>query len=328
LYGGVGVGIKLAPWLTFAVQTALEYPLTDIIDGTKGDVVTAPNKINDIFHENSVALFFTPGKAKDSDGDGVVDKKDMCPDTPKGVEVDENGCPLDTDKDGVYDYQDECPKIPGLKEFNGCPDSDGDGIQDKEDACPDVPGLAILKGCPDSDGDGVADKDDRCPDTPKGWQVDRFGCPIDRDRDGIPDSEDQCPDQPGVAELKGCPFDPPTLMAKYGLANDKILFDFDSSSLKDGGMQTLGKIADALSNHDDFGVHLDGNTDWTGTNKYNLGLSLRRVDSAKKYLISKGILDSRIKTEYFGEDKPVMDNHTKEGRKFNRRVDFNFFKIK
>ena len=328
LYGGVGVGIRLTSWLSFAVQTSLEYPLTDVIDGTKGDVVTAPNSLNDIFHQNSVSLYFTPGKAKDSDGDGVIDKNDMCPDTPPGVAVDENGCPLDTDKDGIYDYEDECPTIPGLKEFNGCPDTDGDGIQDKEDECPDEPGPAVLKGCPDSDGDGVPDKDDRCPDTPKGWQVDRFGCPIDSDRDGIPDSEDECPEEPGVAELKGCPFDVPTLMAKYSINNQKILFDFDDSNLQDNGMQTLNKIAEALSNQQNFGVHLDGHTDWTGSNDYNLKLSEKRVASAKRDLIGKGIQDGRIGTEYFGEANPFMDNITKEGRKFNRRVDYKLFKIK
>jgi OOP family OmpA-OmpF porin len=45
----------------------------------------------------------------DADGDGVVDCKDKCPDTPKGVAVDPKGCPLDTDGDGVYDYLDKCP---------------------------------------------------------------------------------------------------------------------------------------------------------------------------------------------------------------------------
>ncbi len=49
---------------------------------------------------------------KDSDNDGVIDDKDLCPDTPAGVVVDENGCPLDTDKDGVYDYMDKCPGTP------------------------------------------------------------------------------------------------------------------------------------------------------------------------------------------------------------------------
>ena len=69
----------------------------------------------------------------------------------------------DIDGDGISDKKDECPEVPGLKEFNGCPDTDEDGIIDKEDKCPEVPGLAEFKGCTDSDGDGVADPDDLCP---------------------------------------------------------------------------------------------------------------------------------------------------------------------
>ncbi|MDZ7605554.1 MAG: thrombospondin type 3 repeat-containing protein [Cyclobacteriaceae bacterium] len=56
---------------------------------------------------------FAFGEAKDEDGDGVPDKKDKCPDTPPGVAVDENGCPLDRDGDGVPDYKDDCPDQPG-----------------------------------------------------------------------------------------------------------------------------------------------------------------------------------------------------------------------
>ena len=70
----------------------------------------------------------------------------------------------DTDGDGIYDKHDACPEVAGLKQFNGCPDTDGDGIIDGSDACPDVFGLAALNGCPDTDGDGIADKDDACPD--------------------------------------------------------------------------------------------------------------------------------------------------------------------
>jgi hypothetical protein len=68
----------------------------------------------------------------------------------------------DTDGDGIYDKDDACPEVAGLKEFNGCPDTDGDGIH-SADACPDVFGLAALNGCPDTDGDGIADND-ACPD--------------------------------------------------------------------------------------------------------------------------------------------------------------------
>ncbi len=328
LYGGVGLNLRINSWISLGVMTGFIYPFTDLIDGTEGAVVTAPNSYNDIFQENSIYLTFTPGKAKDSDNDGVPDKIDECPDTPEGVMVDEKGCPLDTDKDGVPDYLDECPAIPGLAEFNGCPDTDGDGIPDKDDACPEVAGLKIHKGCPDTDGDGVPDKDDRCPDTPKGYEVDRFGCPVDRDRDGIIDSEDDCPDEPGVAELKGCPYDVGTLMAKYGLNNKNILFDFDKSELKTGGITTLNGIAAALTNHDGFGVELSGYTDYIGAKAYNMKLSERRVNSAADYLVGKGVQKTKIKTMFFGEDNPVEDNSTKEGRALNRRVDYKLIKMK
>jgi OOP family OmpA-OmpF porin len=59
----------------------------------------------------------------DSDGDGVTDDKDKCPNTPKGVTVDMHGCPLDSDKDGVLDHLDKCPGTPmGVKvDADGCP---------------------------------------------------------------------------------------------------------------------------------------------------------------------------------------------------------------
>lgn len=91
---------------------------------------------------------------RDSDGDGVSDDLDRCPDTPRGVKVDGKGCPLDADGDGVADFQDKCPGTP-------------QGI--KVDA----------RGCPvDSDGDGVTDDRDKCPATPRGEFVDADGCTL------------------------------------------------------------------------------------------------------------------------------------------------------
>lgn len=142
-------------------------------------------------------------KIMDSDGDGVADNVDLCPQIAGLAEM--SGCP-DGDGDGVADYQDKCPQRAGLVSLGGCPDFDGDGIADDEDKCPDQPGTVANGGCPntDRDNDGVSDAQDNCPDV--AGPASNNGCPSqDRDNDGVPDSQDLCPDQFGSASASGCP---------------------------------------------------------------------------------------------------------------------------
>jgi len=91
----------------------------------------------------------------DSDGDGVPDRLDKCPNTPRGVKVDSDGCPLDADHDGVPDYLDKCPNTPA-------------GVKVDSDGCP-----------LDADHDGVPDYLDKCPGTPPGMKVDANGCEVE-----------------------------------------------------------------------------------------------------------------------------------------------------
>jgi len=152
----------------------------------------------------------------DDDGDGVPNGKDKCPDTPKGVQVYSDGCPIDLDQDGVPDYLDKCPNTPpgSPVDASGCPfDSDGDGVPDHLDQCPGTPaGVRVDgRGCPiDSDGDGIPDYLDRCPDTKAGSAVNAQGCDIsDKDGDGIPDNLDKCPNSDPKIKVgpDGCPLD-------------------------------------------------------------------------------------------------------------------------
>ena len=170
-----------------------------------------------------IGLTIVLGNVKDADRDGVPDKLDLCPDTPKGVKVDKNGCPFDSDGDGVPDYLDKCPGTPkeaaSFVDKDGCfVDSDGDGIPDYMDECPDTPaeakGFVDKKGCVlDSDGDGVPDYLDKCPNTPADAKefVDKNGCLVDTDGDGVPDYLDLCPNTPiqakGFVDKNGCLLD-------------------------------------------------------------------------------------------------------------------------
>ncbi len=259
--------------------------------------------------------------SKDSDGDGVKDKKDECPDTPAGVVVDEKGCPLDRDGDGVPDYKDDCPDEAGDAKFNGCPDRDGDGIMDKEDDCPDEPGLAKFNGCPDTDEDGVIDKIDQCPNTPKGCPVDAVGCPLDSDGDGVIDCEDKCPTEKGPASNNGCPD-----WAEIEVS--ALLFDFDKSDLRDEGKAVLDNLASQLNASKEYDIVVGGHTDSVGTEDYNMKLSERRAQAVVKYLLVKGVNNAYVGSNNYGESNPVVDNKTKENRQKNRRAEFEVAKIR
>ena len=270
----------------------------------------------DDFLKATVGLEFAFGKGKDSDGDGVPDRKDKCPDTPAGVAVDADGCPLDRDGDGVPDYLDECPDTPGLKELKGCPDKDGDGIPDHKDDCPDVPGLAKFNGCPDTDGDGVPDNKDECPNTPAGCPVDAKGCPLDSDGDGVIDCEDDCPNEAGPKENKGCP------AGLIEIDMGPVYFDFDKYVLKAEGQAELDKLVSTLNASKKYEVVVNGHTCNIGSDNYNQELSEKRAQEVVKYLTSKGINNAYVGAKGYGETQPAQPNTSIDNRKLNRRAEF------
>jgi outer membrane protein OmpA-like peptidoglycan-associated protein len=314
---GVGTKFKLSP----STALFIEGGYIDGIEYTKNN-----DNIKENLWKVVGGIEISLGKSKDSDGDGVKDSKDQCPDTPAGVVVDAKGCPVDTDGDGIADYKDDCPTEAGLLALNGCPDRDGDGVADKDDLCPDTPGLPKLKGCPDSDGDGVADKDDQCPDTPAGWKVDAKGCPVDTDGDGIVDGEDECPTVPGTKANKGCP-EKETGPAMIDMKFENVHFASDKSYLTDYSKGRADKVIAVLKENPGYKVKIYGHTDSRESEDYNMRLSQRRIDSVVKYLASKGITEARIlETKAFGESKPIATNDTAEGRAKNRRVEFEVYK--
>ncbi len=104
-----------------------------------------------------------------------------------------------------------------------------------------------------------------------------------------------------------------------------ILFDFDSSRLREASRQNLRNLASSLSSYDDTEVLIVGHTDSVGRADYNQGLSERRAESAATYLMELGVRPSRIRTIGRGEEEPVASNETDEGRQQNRRVEVAIF---
>jgi OOP family OmpA-OmpF porin len=113
---------------------------------------------------------------------------------------------------------------------------------------------------------------------------------------------------------------PKVEVVKVALATD-MFFDFDKSVLKPAGKAKVDELVTKINNIKLEVVIVIGHTDWIGTNAYNQRLSVRRAEAVKAYLVSKGIEKNRIYTEGKGENQPVADNKTAEGRAKNRRVE-------
>ena len=258
----------------------------------------------------------------DTDGDGIYDKDDACPEV-AGLEA-FNGCP-DADGDGIEDSKDSCPNEAGSKEMNGCPDQDGDGVADKDDACPTEAGLANLAGCPDGDGDGVADKDDECP--AEAGPAENKGCPWpDKDGDGVLDKDDNCPDVAGTVANNGCPEVTEEVQKQLNEYAKTILFDTGKSALKTESVSVFVDIIKILNEYPTAKFSVEGHTDSQGSEKTNQKLSEERANSVRDFLVKEGIAADRLKAIGYGEERPIADNKTRAGRKENRRTEINLMK--
>ncbi len=337
---GFGLTYKLSPVVYIRFQENFLFSDWDGIDGINKDA-------NERYLKHSLGVIFNIGKAKDTDGDGVSDNKDECPEVPGLVEfngcpdsdgdgiVDSkddcpnkkgltefNGCP-DTDGDGIVDSKDACPKVKGLTKFNGCPDTDGDGIADSKDDCPKVKGLAKFNGCPDTDGDGIADKLDKCPKV-KGHKSGN-GCP-DRDGDGIIDSKDDCPDIAGIPSLKGCPKmkeeKKKEIEKAIRFSAKNIQFSTGKSVIRAASYKDINKVIEILNKYPKVRFDIEGHTDNTGNYAKNKTLSQKRADAVKSYILGKGVPASRLRAIGYGSDRPIDSNKTRAGRQNNRRVEF------
>jgi outer membrane protein OmpA-like peptidoglycan-associated protein len=193
--------------------------------------------------------------------------------------------PKDTDRDGLLDPADGCPTDPEDKDKH----EDEDGCPDPDN---DLDGL--------DDNDGLLDRDDQCPSEPE-------------DLDGFED-QDGCPEE-GSGKVK-------VTCEKIDL-QDKVFFDTGSDRIQARSFELLDQVAEVLhaAKHIQK-MRIEGHTDDRGNDEKNLDLSKRRAASVVRYLVDKGIDESRLDSEGYGESKPLTTNKTSAGRADNRRVEF------
>ncbi len=234
----------------------------------------------------AVLSFVFEPPAFDSDGDGVPDPEDMCPNTAgiRSGRRDQNGCPLDSDEDGIPDIEDACPSVKGPRTSN--PRTNG---------CP-----PLIEHLPPSPSD-------------------------DRDDDGIPNVEDACPDHAGPRHpdpsRNGCP---DILIGVIDITVfDKILFKTNSAEILPESNPILDKVAKALNDHPDLVlIEVAGHADERGSEKLNNTLTQARVDSVVVALAARNVERSRLRARGYGFYCPRQEGHDEEAWKKNRRVEF------
>ena len=233
----------------------------------------------------------------DTDGDGVEDGKDNCPNTNRGISVNASGCELDNDADGIVNSKDSCPNTAtGAKvDSRGCElDSDNDGVVNSQDRCANTPSNTTVNstGCiPDSDNDGIADNMDRCPTSSAGVQVDSKGCELQQ-----------------VIVLKG------------------VTFETGSARITATSETELTDVANTLRKYSSMTLEVSGHTDNRGAESINQRLSGQRAQAVVDHLVAQGIQADRLQAKGYGSSKPIANNNSAEGRSQNRRVELNILK--
>ena len=215
--------------------------------------------------------------------------------------------------------------------WNSDPDDDKDGVPNSKDRCPQTLERdrenVNAWGCADSDGDGVYNHIDQCPKTEKGARVDDRGCVIeevvdnDLDKDGVPNDIDQCPNTPPGTEVDDLGCDRKRVknitLENLNFITGTATMVRESKSKFADTINQLSEIKDTIEK-----IVVEGHTDSTGSASTNRKLSQHRAETVAKLLQENlGFDDNSILAVGHGEDKPIADNSTREGRLKNRRVE-------
>jgi hypothetical protein len=253
----------------------------------------------------------------DSDGDGIPDSVDKCPNEPEDKDgfEDEDGCPdPDNDHDGIPDSVDKCPNEP----------EDKDGFED-EDGCPD----------PDNDHDGIPDAMDKCPNEPedKDGFEDLDGCPDpDNDHDGIPDEKDRCPNEPetinGFQDDDGCPDRGDSMVI---VAPDRIEtldpVQFTGLKLTKASISLLSQVGATLRARPEIvRVRITAHVQPTNNPDADQARSEKRAQVIREWLVQWGapwgVAATRFEARGFGGTKPLVAPEQRNAAKINDRIEF------
>jgi outer membrane protein OmpA-like peptidoglycan-associated protein len=139
----------------------------------------------------------------------------------------------------------------------------------------------------------------------------------------VVDRLDSCPDEKGPPENHGCPAKQLVTLGDDRLdIIESVYFKTDRAEIEPRSFALLDSVVAVLQAHDQLRIQVEGHTDSQGGEAYNKKLSQRRAEAVVAYLTKKGLDPARLTPIGIGEELPIADNRTKEGRAQNRRVVF------
>jgi len=300
----LGVKHHISDIISLNVSGGIHLSSTDYLD----DIASGDN--NDLYYTVLIGISVAPFGPRDSDGDGIIDEFDACPDEAEDFDgfEDNDGCPdYDNDFDGIPDLEDSCPLL--AEDYDGFADSDG---------CPD----------PDNDLDGILDINDDCPDEAedKDGFLDEDGCPdFDNDGDGILDVDDECPNKPetfnGFEDKDGCPDQINVLSIERITLAAKDIFYSNTATIKPEGISKLNEALEVINHEPNSKWRIEGHMDSQGSEQFIRKISYERAKVVLEFFTSNGISSDRFSVYGMSDDFPIANNTIEEGREKNRRIE-------
>ncbi|MFN0203907.1 MAG: OmpA family protein [Bacteroidia bacterium] len=285
---------------------------------------------------------------QDTDGDGIPDKKDYCPDLP-GTKKNK-GCPegitpppfefrYDRDQDSVANDIDDCPDEAGLKSEHGCPLNSTHVLAKPKTSSKDSIAKVLI---PEVEDNLNTDPPDFPPkkveepvvELPKSHPNFVESLPVkerlysvysDTDKDTVLNGEDKCPRTKGTVKTRGCPALCAEAQQAIADAAEKIRFEPYKNYMYSTSESTLLSIIQVLQNiyptaKVRFGMHTD---DWA-ENEMSVELATARKKEIVNFLVKNGLDKSRIDVIIYGRMRPLKYDYSEESRNKNRRIEVEF----
>lgn len=261
------------------------YKTNPLKGDTDGDILSDYSEVKD--HKTS------PSNA-DTDGDGLSDYEEINTHRTDALKKDSDGDTL-SDSDEIKTY----------KTSANSKDTDKDGLDDNEE-------INKYKTSPvkaDTDGDTLSDKDELMKHKTNPLKNDSDGGSV---ADNVEISRGTDPNNA----------DDDVIKKDVAIVLEGITFATGKAEIKPESEAKLNEALKTLKTYSDIVVEISGHTDNVGSSEANRQLSQTRAESVKFWLVSKGVKADRLEAKGYGEDSPIADNSTKEGRAKNRRIEF------